>query len=195
MISHFSFFREVAAAEKVARDSDERMLTGLRGGSINQYLVLVEPALGTLDSDSKSENMQLTAQSTKSIPLSSFGSAYSDSKGSIIPPSSAQFTSSKSSSKYDQKIEDLFWVNVDGAGNGAGKTKNVYTSAADRRKDFYESFRKYVEARIEKGTEDILCIILLALLLLNIIGNALLIICHTTQMHIIRCSLSSMISF
>ena len=144
-------YREVAAAEKAARDNDERMLTGLRGGSINQYLVLVEPALGNLDSDSKSESSQLTAQSTKSIPLSSFGSAYSDSKSSIIP-SSTLFSSTKSSSKYDKKIEDLFWVNVDGTNNGAGKTKNVYNSAADRRKDFYESFRKYVEARIEKGT-------------------------------------------
>jgi hypothetical protein len=134
----------------VARDNDERMLTGLKGGSINQYLVLVEPALGNREGGDRGAGaIPLTAQSSTSIPLSSFGSAYSDSKASISSPSFGSSQNGKSSAIYDKKIEDLFWVNVDT--NSGRATKNVYNSAADRRKDFYESFKTYVENKIEKG--------------------------------------------
>lgn len=136
----------------MARDNDERMLTGLKGGSINQYLVLVEPALGNREGGDRGAGaIPLTAQSSTSIPLSSFGSAYSDSKASISPPSfGASRNGGKTSALYDKKIEDLFWVNVDSS-NPARATKNVYNSAADRRKDFYESFKTYVENKIQKG--------------------------------------------
>jgi hypothetical protein len=144
--------REVAAAERVARDNDERMITGLKGGSISQYLVLVEPALGSTEGATRGKGgIPLTAASSKSIPLSSFGTAYADSKASISSQSSP--VNVLTSSAYNEQIKDLFWQNVDSSinnGNGKG-TKNVYSSVADRRNDFYESFKKYVENKIQKG--------------------------------------------
>lgn len=129
------------------------MITGLKGGSISQYLVLVEPALGSTEGAGTrgKGGIPLTAASSKSIPLSSFGTAYADSKASISAQSSP--VKMLTSAAYNEQIKDLFWQNVDSSinnGNGKG-TKNVYSSVADRRNDFYESFKKYVENRIQKG--------------------------------------------
>jgi hypothetical protein len=41
-------YREEAAAERKARDADERFITGLKGGSLSQYFVLLEPILGDI---------------------------------------------------------------------------------------------------------------------------------------------------
>ena len=129
------------------------MITGLKGGSISQYLVLVEPALGSTDGASLrgKGGIPLTAAASKSIPLSSFGVAYADSKSSISGQTSGTQNSPISSS-YNDQIKDLFWQNVDSSNKNNGKiTKNVYNSVSERRNDFYESFKKYVENKIQKG--------------------------------------------
>ena len=147
--------REVAAAERVARDNDERMITGLKGGSISQYLVLVEPALGSNQATATAAirgkgGIPLTAASSKSIPLSSFGTAYADSKASISGQSNT-LPNLLTPSSYNEQIKDLFWQNVDSSNNNGKGTKNVYNSVSERRNDFYESFKKYVENKIQKG--------------------------------------------
>ena len=161
-------------AERTARDTDERVLTGLKGGSISQYLVLVEPAIGYEENTNQNNNQNqeskkdysprsasaipISSASATSIPLSSFGTSatYSTTTSSITTsPTSSTTTSSTSKltngkSSYDKKIEDLFWNNVD-TSPGGGKTKNIYSSVTARRNDFYSEFKAYVEKRIEKG--------------------------------------------
>ena len=145
-------------AERAARDSDERVLTGLKGGSISQYLVLVEPAIGYEERDVRSaQALPISTAIATSIPLSSFGSSstYSTSTSSITTsPSPSPSTKSTKSitgkSSYEKKIEDLFWNNVDSS-PGGGKTKNIYNSVTARRNDFYDEFKAYVEKKIEKG--------------------------------------------
>ena len=160
-------------AERTARDTDERVLTGLKGGSISQYLVLVEPAIGYEKNTNQNNNQNqeskkdysprsasaipISSASATSIPLSSFGTSatYSTTTSSITTSPTTSSTSSSTSksngkSSYDKKIEDLFWNNVD-TSPGGGKTKNIYSSVTARRNDFYSEFKAYVEKRIEKG--------------------------------------------
>ena len=131
------------------------MITGLKGGSISQYLVLVEPALGSTNGASLrgKGGIPLTAATSKSIPLSSFSTAYADSKASIS--GQPTLNPSTSTSSYNEQIKDLFWQNVDSSSNNGKGTKNVYNSVSDRRNDFYESFKRYVENKIQKGEKFI----------------------------------------
>ena len=149
-------------AERTARDTDERVLTGLKGGSISQYLVLVEPAIGYEEKDTRTSTaIPISTAAATSIPLSSFGtsSTYSTTTSSITTSpststSSVKPTTTSGKSSYDKKIEDLFWNNVD-TSPGGGKTKNIYSSVTARRNDFYNEFKSYVEKKIEKGYSSI----------------------------------------
>mmetsp|Transcript_19059 Transcript_19059/g.18390 ORF Transcript_19059/g.18390 Transcript_19059/m.18390 type:complete len:1062 (-) Transcript_19059:391-3576(-) len=147
--------REEAAAERKARDADERFITGLKGGSLSQYFVLLEPILGG-SSNREDSALPISTASSTSIPLSAVSmkdkeirltNAVLQPSGSVAPPVVGPI------SNYDKKVKNIFWDNVDNSdyNDKTRKTKNIYKSKEDRRNDMYSEFKTYVEKRISKG--------------------------------------------